>query len=52
MRGLFLAKEAVFVGQNQANDIALFIHQRPARIARLHRHADLKIARVIPRAGQ
>ena len=24
------------------------IHQRPARIARLHRHADLKIARVIP----
>jgi len=27
-----------------------FIHQRPARIARLHRHADLKIARVIPRS--
>jgi hypothetical protein len=26
--------------------------QRPARIARLHRHADLKIARVIRRAGQ
>jgi len=23
---------------------------RPARIARLHRHADLKIARVIPRS--
>jgi len=28
------------------------IHQRPARIARLHRRADLKIPRVIPRAGQ
>ena len=32
--------------------ICYSVHQRPARIARLHRHADLKIARVIPRAGQ
>ena len=28
------------------------IQQRPTRIARLHGHADLKIARVIPRPGQ
>jgi hypothetical protein len=32
--------------------IAPLIHQRPARISRLHRHADLEIPRVIPRAGQ
>jgi hypothetical protein len=30
----------------------MFIHQRAARIARLHRQADLKITRVILRAGQ
>ena len=37
---------------HDADDVAPLIHQRPARIARLHRHADLKIARVIRRAGQ
>src|SRR5208283_3237090 len=35
-----------------ADDVAPLIHQRPARIARLHRHTDLKITRVIRRAGQ
>jgi hypothetical protein len=32
--------------------LAVIPTQRPARIARLHRHADLKIARVILRARQ
>ena len=39
-------------GRHDADDVAPLIHQRPARIARLHRRADLKIPRVIPRAGQ
>ena len=40
------------LGRHDADHVAPLIHQRPARIARLHRHADLKIPRVIPRAGQ
>ena len=40
------------LGRHDADDVAPLIHQRPARIARLHRRADLKIPRVIPRAGQ
>ena len=35
-----------------ADDVAPSGHQRPAGIARLYRHADLKIARVILLAGQ
>ena len=39
-------------GRHDADDVAPFIHQRPAGIGRLHRHADLKVARLIRRAGQ
>ena len=38
------------LGRHDADHVAPLIHQRPARIARLHRRADLKIPRVIPRS--
>jgi hypothetical protein len=40
------------LGRHHAHLVPALIHQRAARIARLHRHADLEIPRVIPRAGQ
>src|SRR5208337_4932687 len=40
------------LGRYHADHVAVFIHQRPARIARLHRHADLEIPRIIHRTGQ
>ena len=43
-------RRRIQLGRHDADDVAPVIHQRPARIARLHRHADLKIARVIRRA--
>jgi hypothetical protein len=39
-------------GRHDAHHVPARVHQRPARIARLHRQADLKIARVIRRARQ
>jgi len=39
-------------GRDDAHHVPVRLHQRAARIARLHRHADLEITRVIRRAGQ
>jgi len=38
--------------RHNTNHVAVFIHQRTAGIAGLHRQADLKMARVVTRAGQ
>ena len=40
------------LGRNDAHHVPVRLHQRAARIARLHRQADLEITRVIRRAGQ
>ena len=40
------------LGRHHAHHVAALVHQRAARIARLHRQADLKIARVILDAGE
>ena len=40
------------LGRHDAHHVPARVHQRPARIARLHRQADLEIARVIRRARQ
>jgi hypothetical protein len=40
------------LGRHDAHHVPARVHQRPARIARLHRQADLEIAWVIRRARQ